>query len=86
MLRTSRQGPVYTITQEHTLFGAVMNLCPVILEISSATLTSNPALVFKPWRSVEISLNIIAVNQDSRYQQRYLPEQAWTDAPKYSWP
>lgn len=36
-----------------TLFGAVSKCKPVILEISSATLTSKPRLVFKPYERAQ---------------------------------
>lgn len=37
------------------LFGAVLNGNPVTLEISSATLTSKPFLVFRPCSSASVS-------------------------------
>ena len=41
--------PYLTLYMVLTLFGAVWNAKPVIFEISSATLTSKPFLVFKPY-------------------------------------
>lgn len=48
-----------------TLFGAVLNSRPVSLDISAATLTSNPFLVLRPYIQFPVSLQTHRQRRDA---------------------
>lgn len=60
---------------KNTLFWAVSNGWPVILAISSATLLSNPSLVFSPCTYVShVTRKFVEISSYVQYRRRYLLE------------